>query len=57
LATTFAGTRCRITKEIHIHDIIVAIAMMAVTIATIGRDTVVQVAAGEMGMTMDHGAV
>jgi hypothetical protein len=58
-ATTFAGTRCRITKEIHVRvttvtiDVIIA---MLVMIATIGRDILIRVG-DEIVVTMDHGAV
>jgi hypothetical protein len=56
LATTFAGTRCRITKEIRIRVAIVAITMdvMAVMPVTDAM-TVLTAAVGETGMTMDHG--
>jgi len=57
-ATTFAGTRCRITNAIHIRVAIVTIAVTAVIIAitaTIGRGT--QEADDEIDMMMGHGAV
>ena len=55
-ATTFAGTRCRITKEIHVRVTTVTIGAMIVMIATIVRDTAIRVD-DETGVTMDHGVV
>jgi hypothetical protein len=54
-ATTFAGIRCRTTREIRIRVTIIAIAMMVVIIVAIGLDTAVAQADEEIGMTMDHG--
>jgi hypothetical protein len=53
LETTFVGTRCRITKEIHIRAGIVTIEtaeiiVMIVRATATGTD-------GEIGTTMDHG--
>jgi hypothetical protein len=56
---TFAGIRCRITKEIRVRVTTVTIAtvVMAVIIATIGRDTPDQVDAETGMIMMDHGVV
>jgi hypothetical protein len=51
---TFAGTRCRTTREIHIRVTIVTITVMAGIIVMIVRDTVGQVDGATAGM-MDHG--
>jgi hypothetical protein len=50
---TFAGTRCRITREIRIRVTIVTIAMTAETTAMIVRD--MAQADGTIGVMMDHG--
>jgi len=51
---TFAGTRCRITREIRIRVTIVTIAMTAVITATIVRDMAGRVD-GTIDVMMDHG--
>ena len=53
-AMTFAGTRCRITREIRIRVTIVTIAMTAVITATIVRDMAGRVD-GTIDVMMDHG--
>ena len=55
-ATTFAGIRCRITREIHVRDIIVTIAVIIGIIGMIVPGMPDQVD-DVTGMTMDHGAV
>ena len=52
---TFAGIRCRTTREIRIHVTTVTITVMAAIIVTIGRITVGRVD-GTIGVMMDHGA-
>ena len=51
---TFAGTRCRTTREIRIRVTTVTIGMTAALVVTIGRDTVAPVD-GTIDVMMDHG--
>jgi hypothetical protein len=57
-ATTFAGIRCRITKEIHVRVTIVTIAVMdAMTVMPVMTAMIVREVDDTIGVTMGHGVV
>ena len=55
-ATTFAGIRCRITREIRVRVTTITIVVMIEIIVTIVQDTADEMD-DEIGVTMDHGVV